>query len=78
MDMPEAERRLDAIENRMTNFEQKLDKLPDIITTKLSETMDLKIVNAIQGVKIEFFKWIVPLCIGTIGALIGVIFQYVK
>lgn len=78
MNMDEAERRISVIEQRMTQIEMKLDSLPDVISAKLSETMELKIKNATQGLELRFFKWIVPLCIGTIGSLIGVIFSYVR
>lgn len=66
------------IEKKINELDKKLDKIPEIVSQKINETMDLKIENAIQKVKIEFYKWLVPLCITALGALVGVIFNFIK
>lgn len=46
-------------EKKLEQFEKKLEALPDIITQKLSETMDLKIKVAIAEAENKLFKWII-------------------
>lgn len=71
MDMPE-------VEQRIRDIEKRFDTLPDIIAAKISETMELKIKTATQELELRFFKWIVPLCIGTIGSLIGLLINFLQ
>lgn len=70
MDMPEAERRISAIET-------KLDNLPDIIANKISETMDLKIKVAVAQVENKFqgkINYMLFLCIGE---LVGLVVSFI-
>lgn len=46
-------------EKKLEQFEKKLEALPDLITQKLSETMDLKIKVAISEAENKLFKWII-------------------
>lgn len=66
------------VEQRIRDIEKRFDTLPDIIASKISETMELKIKTATQELELRFFKWIVPLCIGTIGSLIGLLVNFLQ
>lgn len=71
MEMTEAEKKIEAIE-------KKLDKLPDEIIEKISETMDLKIKLAKQELKNEFLMWLVPIILGLLFSCVGTIFNLIK
>lgn len=71
MDMIDAEREI-------KDMKAEIAGLPDKIAEKINSTMDLKIENAIQKVKIDFYKLITPVCIGAISALVSAIFSLVK
>lgn len=70
MDNTEADRRI-------TQLETKIDNLPDLIITKLSETMDLKIKLAISELENRLHSKLTGLMITCIGELIGLILCYV-
>lgn len=66
------------IEKKFEIIDKKLEKLPETILDRFSETMNLKITNAIQNVKLDFYKWLVPIILGLLGTMAGVIFSYIK
>lgn len=69
---------MDDAEREINDLKKEIAGLPDKIAEKINATMELKIENAIQKVKIDFYKLITPLCIGAIGALVSAIFSLVK
>lgn len=66
------------IEKKINTLEQKLEDLPNVISQKLSETMDLKIENATQKLKIDFYKWLVPIILTVLGTLAVTVFNLIK
>lgn len=69
--MTEAEKKIELIE-------KKLDQLPEQIVKSINQNMDLKIENAVQKVKLEFYKWIVPIILGLLFTFGGTIFNFIK
>lgn len=65
-------------DDKIEKLEQKIEKLPDEISKKLSETMDLKIKNSTQELELKFYKWIVPIILGLLFSCIGTIFNFIK
>lgn len=66
-------------EEKIDQFEKKLEALPDIITQKLSETMDLKIKVAISEAENRLFKWIIAEGFGLLLTICGfVVSQIMK
>lgn len=66
------------IEKKFEIIDKKIEKLPETILDRFTETMNLKITNAVQNVELKFYKWLVPIILGLLGTMAGVIFSYIK
>ncbi|MCQ2589304.1 MAG: hypothetical protein MJ179_02665 [Treponema sp.] len=64
-------------ERKIEQLEKKLDDLPAQITKSIAETMDLKITNAMQKIKLDFYAWLVPIILGLLGTMAGLVYSFI-
>ena len=72
-----AELKMSNLENDVTEIKSTLKDLPDLISNRLDESIDLKIENAKKDIKIDFYKWLVPIILGLLFNCAGVIFNFI-
>jgi regulator of replication initiation timing len=73
-----AELKMNNLEKDVTEIKKTLKDLPDVISKRLDESINLKIENAKQELKIDFYKWLVPIILGLLFSVCGVVFNYIK
>lgn len=66
------------LENDVIEIKSTLKDLPDQISARLDETIKLKIENATKDLKLDFYKWLVPIILGLLFSMAGVIFNMIN
>lgn len=72
-----AELKMSNLENDVNEIKATLKDLPDLISKRLDESINLKIENAKKDIKIDFYKWLVPMILGLLFSCAGVIFNFI-
>lgn len=70
--------RLKQLEEQINKINTQLEALPDRISASVENTINLKIENATQKLKIDFYKWLVPIILGLLFSAGGTIFNFIK
>ncbi len=73
-----AEMKISTLEKSVEDLNKKIDKIPEEVARRIDKSIDLKIENAKQEIKIDFYKWLVPIILGLLFSMCGVIFNYLK
>lgn len=70
--------KIETFEKNIENLQKAVENMPDAISAKIDASVNLKIENAIQKVKLDFYKWILPIVLGLLSEAVAVIFSYIK
>ena len=73
-----AELKMNNLETDVNEIKTTLKDLPDMISKRLDESINLKIENATKDLKIDFYKWLVPIILGLLFSCAGVVFNFIK
>ena len=69
---------LDQLESSFNKMQKSIETMPDAISAKIDANVNLKIENAVQKIKIDFYKWLVPVILGLLFDAAAVIFSFVR
>lgn len=72
------ELKLKNFEEQFSKINKQLEEMPDKISQNFENIINLRIENSTQKLKIEFYKWLVPLLIGVIATAGTTIFNFIK
>lgn len=72
-----AEMKINNLENSVENLTEKIDKIPEEVAKRIDESINLKIENAKQEIKLDFYKWLVPIILGLLFSWGAIIFEFV-
>lgn len=70
--------KIETLEEKFNHLQKSIDSMPDTISAKIDAQVNLKIENATQKLKIDFYKWLVPVILGLLFDAAAVIFSYIK
>lgn len=70
--------KFDTLEKNIETLKKGIEEMPDAISSKIETSVNLKIENAMQKVKLDFYKWLVPVILGLLINAVGVIFSYLR
>lgn len=73
-----AELKMNNLETDVSEIKITLKDLPDMISKRLDESINLKIENAKKDIKLDFYKWLVPIILGLLFSWGAIIFDFVS
>ena len=59
-------------------IKKQVESLPDLISRRLNENIELKIENAKKELEMKFYKWIAGAYASVIAVVIGLIVELIK
>lgn len=59
-------------------IKKQIESLPELITNRLNENIELKIENAKKDMEMKFWKWIAGAYASILAVFIGMIVEFVK
>lgn len=72
-----AEMKINNLEKSVEDLTEKIDKIPEEVAKRIDESINLKIENAKQEIKLDFYKWLVPIILGLLFSWGAIIFEFV-
>lgn len=68
---------MDKLENAIEKLNENIEKLPEKLKNDINENIDLKIENRIKATENKFYKYVIGLGVGLIGAILTIILDKV-
>lgn len=70
--------KLEQLNKDVLEIKKQIEILPELITNRLNENIELKIENSKKDLEMKFYKWIAGAYASVLAVFIGLVVEFIK